>query len=315
MYDFGSTERHGIVRVIPVRLAYDDRHDRIYPLEVTAVTASEGTPARCKVENTRQRQAHQDRRPRPHHHRSPHLHDRLPGRGRPQRVRGPRRAVLECHRVGMVRAHRPGPVRSSARPDHAGGVLRRGARSLALPCTRRVDGRPPAFSGTLGPGEGSRVVVGFPTGAVGDAPKPDPRRALEHRPCVRRAPPPRWGWARAHAGSPSSPASACWSCARAGTALRRLAGRRGVRQHRPATRSAVPLSSTPRRPVEFVPPDGLRPGPGRHAHRRAGQPPRRHRHDHRPRGARLPQDHRDPEGGWFGKPDWRLDQLEGRRRA
>jgi hypothetical protein len=41
---FGSTPRHGIFRYIPVRLRYDDDHDRIYPLELLSVSTSPGTP-------------------------------------------------------------------------------------------------------------------------------------------------------------------------------------------------------------------------------------------------------------------------------
>ena len=50
-------------------------------------------------------------------------------------------------------------------------------------------------------------------------------------------------------------------------------------------------------PVEFVPPDGVLPGPGRHARRRAREPRRRHRDDRRPRGARLAHDHRPRRQG------------------
>ncbi len=38
--EFGSTERHGILRYIPDRLRYDDRYDRITPIELVDVTAS-----------------------------------------------------------------------------------------------------------------------------------------------------------------------------------------------------------------------------------------------------------------------------------
>jgi uncharacterized membrane protein YgcG len=42
---FGSTPRHGIFRYIPDRLRYDDEYDRVYPIELVSVTASpEGTP-------------------------------------------------------------------------------------------------------------------------------------------------------------------------------------------------------------------------------------------------------------------------------
>jgi Predicted membrane protein (DUF2207) len=48
-YDFGSTERHGIFRDIPVRFSYDDRYDRVYKIHDVSVTASSGTPDQFKV--------------------------------------------------------------------------------------------------------------------------------------------------------------------------------------------------------------------------------------------------------------------------
>ncbi len=38
-YDFGSNERHGIFRDIPTRFPFDDKHERVYPLTVRSVTA------------------------------------------------------------------------------------------------------------------------------------------------------------------------------------------------------------------------------------------------------------------------------------
>jgi uncharacterized membrane protein YgcG len=49
-YDFGSTEHHGIFRDIPVRFHYDDRYDRVYPVDVTSVTATGGASADYKVQ-------------------------------------------------------------------------------------------------------------------------------------------------------------------------------------------------------------------------------------------------------------------------
>jgi hypothetical protein len=48
-YDFGFTGHHGIIRLIPVRFRYDDRYDRVYPLKVLSVTGSPGTPDQYKV--------------------------------------------------------------------------------------------------------------------------------------------------------------------------------------------------------------------------------------------------------------------------
>ena len=43
-YDFASNSRHGIFRDIPVRLDYDSRYERVYPLKVISVEGSPGTP-------------------------------------------------------------------------------------------------------------------------------------------------------------------------------------------------------------------------------------------------------------------------------
>lgn len=40
-YDFGPNERHGIVRDVPTRLRYDDVFDRVYPLDVVSVRATD----------------------------------------------------------------------------------------------------------------------------------------------------------------------------------------------------------------------------------------------------------------------------------
>jgi uncharacterized membrane protein YgcG len=37
-YDFGTNSRHGIIRRIPARFRYDDKQDRVYPIEAVAVT-------------------------------------------------------------------------------------------------------------------------------------------------------------------------------------------------------------------------------------------------------------------------------------
>jgi uncharacterized membrane protein YgcG len=42
--DFADTPRHGIFRYIPNRLRYDDRYDRVYPIDLISVTTSPGTP-------------------------------------------------------------------------------------------------------------------------------------------------------------------------------------------------------------------------------------------------------------------------------
>ncbi len=49
-YDFDSTpDRHGIYRLIPDRARYDKHHDRVRPIKITSVTASDGVSAKRKL--------------------------------------------------------------------------------------------------------------------------------------------------------------------------------------------------------------------------------------------------------------------------
>ena len=50
-YDFAANRRHGIFREIPVRLHYDSRYERVYPLKVISVEGSPGTPDQYKRES------------------------------------------------------------------------------------------------------------------------------------------------------------------------------------------------------------------------------------------------------------------------
>lgn len=51
-YDFGIVPKHGIFRDVPVRFDYPPKanHDRVYPIQVESVQASEGTPAQYTLE-------------------------------------------------------------------------------------------------------------------------------------------------------------------------------------------------------------------------------------------------------------------------
>jgi hypothetical protein len=49
VYDFGFTHHHGIFRNVPVRFHYNGRYDRVYPLEVLSVVGSPGTPDQYEV--------------------------------------------------------------------------------------------------------------------------------------------------------------------------------------------------------------------------------------------------------------------------
>jgi uncharacterized protein (TIGR04222 family) len=49
VYDFGSNSKHGITRQIPTRFHYNSRYDRLEPVSDVGVTTSPGTPAQTKV--------------------------------------------------------------------------------------------------------------------------------------------------------------------------------------------------------------------------------------------------------------------------
>jgi uncharacterized membrane protein YgcG len=50
-YVFGPGEHHGIYRDIPEALRYDDRHDRVYPIDVVSVRATGGASSDYAVEH------------------------------------------------------------------------------------------------------------------------------------------------------------------------------------------------------------------------------------------------------------------------
>ncbi len=51
VYDFGAEQRHGIYREIPTRLPYDDTYYRVFPLHVDSVSGSPGTPVGYTTED------------------------------------------------------------------------------------------------------------------------------------------------------------------------------------------------------------------------------------------------------------------------
>jgi uncharacterized protein (TIGR04222 family) len=307
-YDFGAAERHGIFRIIPVRLAYDERHERIYPLEVTAVAGSEGTPDEYKVEDTG--------------------NDKRIRIGDPDRTITGRHTYTIDYRVegtlngftdhdelfwNAIGTEWPVPIERAAVTVEVPAPVTQvacfaGPERSSLPCgSARADGQVASFSDALARGEGLTVVVGFPTGAV-----PTPTPILDER------------WSIAHAFS----ANASTVGVGLGALIAVLAGfgllvwqggrdRRYVGSHVDVAfgnvggeEESVPLLERTETPVEFVPPDGLRPG-------QVGTLVDEVAHpldvtatiiDLAVRGHLRIEE--IPKEGWFGKPDWRLVHLE-----
>ena len=309
-YDFGSAERHGIFRVIPVRLRYDDRYERFYPLDVTAVTGSEGTPDQYEVEDDG--------------------NDKRIKIGDPDRTITGRHTYTIDYRVegtlngfadhdelywNAIGSHWSVPIEQAsvtvALPADVSQVACfAGPDRSSLPCAAaRADGRTASFSGSLSAGEGLTVVVGFPTGAV-----PTPAPVLDER----------WSITRAFAVTAGTVGVGAVGLVAVIAGFALLVWRSG-RDRRfvgspvdvafgniGGEEEAVPLGERTATPVEFVPPDGMRPG-------QMGTLVDEVAHpldvtatiiDLAVRGHLRIEE--IPKEGWFGKPDWRLVQLEGR---
>lgn len=307
-YDFGANHRRGILRYIPVRFNYDDRHDRVYPLEVLSVQGSPGTPDDYEVyqesDNTVIRIGDPDRTiTGPHRYTISY------------RVRGAMNG-FENHDelywdvvgmdwevpIGRVSATVTTPAQVTQVACFAG------PHRSSLPCqTAAAEGSRAEFAHpALDPFEALTVVVGIPSGVI--AP---PAPILEER----------WSLARAFSVTPVTLAGALstmgilvwlvyhqvWKRGRdrryAGSAVDAAMGVGGPE---------VPVRwrERPGVPVEYVPPEGLKPGQvgtlmdetantldviatiidlAVHGYLRIEE---------------------IPKEGWFGKPDWRLVRLK-----
>jgi hypothetical protein len=259
VYDFGPNERHGIFRDLPVRFRYDDTYDRVYPLEVRSVRASPGTPAGYEVVRegglVRIRIGDPDRTITGRH--TYEIAYRIGGalNGFPSHDELYWNAVGDGWPVPIdrveVRVEGPAPIARVA--------CFAGPTGSALPCTsaRIRDGVARFAHEGLGPREGLTVVAALPKGAV-----PEPRPVLEER----------WSLGRAFAVTPLSVGLGLLLAVAAAAGLGRLlwvAGRdrryRGspvdvLHGNPTGLEQAVPLLEGGEGPVEFAPPEGIRPG-------------------------------------------------------
>lgn len=258
-YDFGAQERHGILRTIPVRLRYDDRHDRLYPVEIVSVEGSPGAPDEYRVERG--------------------------GGDLTLRIGDPDRTITGAHTYTIayrveaalngfddhdelywnaVGAEWSVPVEQASVTVVAPTTILQvacfaGPEGSSLPCTAaRSDGATARFTHeALGAFEALSVVAAIPAGVV---PAPQPR--LEER----------WSPERAFSVTPATVASAgalmavvaagflalAWNTGRdrryAGSHVDVVFGAEGDREE------AVPVTERPGTPVELAPPDGVRAG-------------------------------------------------------
>ncbi|HEX9992394.1 MAG TPA: DUF2207 domain-containing protein [Acidimicrobiales bacterium] len=307
-YDFGGNARHGIFRDIPVRFHYDDRYDRVMPIEVLSVDGSEGTPDHYEVEDEgaakRIRIGDEDETiTGPHTYR---IRYRVDGA-----LNGfPDHDELYWNAVGHEWSVPIGAM--TARVTTPSGITQvtcfAGSEGSQLPCgASTADGTTASFTnGPVGPFQGLTVVVGFEPGAV-----PAPEPILDER----------WSFARAFAVTPATVGGSVALLAAVLGGFATLAWRAGRDRRYVGSPTdiafgnttgaveAVPLMERTETPVEFAPPDGLRPGQVGTLVDEAANPldVTATIVDLAVRGYLRIEE--IPKQGWFGKPDWRLVKL------
>ena len=310
-YDFGVSARHGILRDIPTRLTYDDTYDRIYPLEVIDVRASQDTPPGYAVESadggiTRIRVGDADIEITGRHsyELTYTVHAALNG--------FPDHDELYWNAIGTEWA---APIERATIRVRAPATITQvacfqGYEGSTLPCGRAsAKGSEARFAqSALGSYSGVTIVIGLPKGAV-----PEPVPVLEER----------WTLGRAFEATPVTlGATGLLAMAVVGGAGA-LVWRRGrdrrfrgsqvdqVMGNPTGEHQAVPLGEADASaPVEFAPPDDMRPGQiGTLVDEQANVlDVSATLVDLAVRGYLLIQE--IEKGGWFGKPDWRLIRLE-----
>ncbi|GMU41714.1 MAG: hypothetical protein AMXMBFR23_25800 [Chloroflexota bacterium] len=260
VYDFGGNERRGILRDVPVRVHYDGTHDRLYGLEVIEVGASAGTPAGYVVEDApggmkRIRIGDADVTITGRHDYALRyrIRDALNGFASHDELYW--NAIATGWAVPIDRA----TVEVIAPAEITRIACYSGYDGSSLPCTSATPAgdRANFAEGGLGAYEGVTVVVALPKGAV---PEPQPR--LIERWSLRRAfevtPFTLGGAGTLLALVVGGVARVTWLSGRdrryRGSAVDVAFGGAGGADER------VPLGQGGPYPVEYAPPDGLRPG-------------------------------------------------------
>ncbi len=257
-YDFGINERHGIFRKIPVRFQYDDRYDRVYPVDVISVTGSPGTPVEYETSNEDQNLVIKIGDP----------DKTISGRHTYTIVYGVEGALngFEDHDElywNAIGFEWPVTIQGvDATLTAPAGIQRvacfAGPRGSNLPCNLGVaEGDKATFAHPqLSPGEALTVVVAIPKGAVNN-----PEPVLDER----------WSAGRAFSVTPLTVAG---SLAIMGALLafiyrrvfvkgrdKRFAGSPvDAAMATSGLEEPVGLLERPAIPVEYLPPDNLRPG-------------------------------------------------------
>ena len=259
-YDFGALPKHGIFRDLPTRETWDAHHDRVYKIEDVNVTTPDGTPSQVQTSRTQH-----------------YLHLRI---GDPNRtVTGVHTYDISYRVTGAPRAYPDhdelfwdpignqwsvpianAQVRVQAPADISHTACFAGAQGSRLLCDQMShSGVRATFSQhVLGPNEGLTIVVGMASGSI----QPPPQPILQRRRTVLDA----------FAVRPDTvtPAAALAVLGVGGVLV--LVYRKGRdRRYRGSAVDAafgnvtgaeerVGLHRSMAGPVEFVPPDNVRPG-------------------------------------------------------
>lgn len=311
-YDFGSNTRHGIFRDIPVRLDYDSRYERVYPLKVISVEGSPGTPDQYKRESITNKA-------------------RLKIGDPDKTITGAHRYTITYRIEGALNGFEghdelywnaigtewPVPIEvATVRVTTPADIIEvacfggEGGSRLACAQAERA-GRTAGFSDRrLSAGDGVTVVVAFAKGAV-----PPPAPVLDER----------WSLARAFSVTPATAGAGLVLLLVAVFGVIRLAWRTGRDQAYAGSPVDIAFATAGQEervrpsfgpfggvetPVEFVPPDNFRPGQvGTLVDETANTlDVTATIVDLAVRGyLRIDE---IPKKGWFGKPDWTLTRLK-----
>jgi len=260
-YDFGVVPHHGIYRDVPVRTSQSgkDGYDRVYPLTVESVTASADTPAQYTVED----------------------------QGNDQRIKigDPDRTITGAHTYEITYRVRGAlnafddhdelvwnavgtewsvPVERASAVVHAPAAVQRvgcarGTYGSTAPCTTAASaGNDAVFAvEQLGPYEGMTFTVALPSGAVVPTPKPILEERFDVASAFRVTPATGGISAGLLALFALIAIFLVWKFGRdrrfAGSAVDAAYGNDG------GSEVAAPMHEA-ETPVEFAPPDDLRPG-------------------------------------------------------
>ncbi len=258
-YDFGSNERRGIFREIPTRFPYDDEHERVYPIEDITVTATpESTPTDVQVTTegnvTRIRIGDPDVFITGQHTYTISY-----------TVRGALNGFEDHDELfwNAIGTEWPVPIEQAQTTVTAPAAILdvlcfTGPQGSTLPCTSsNVDGTTARFTEDgLNPFEALTVVVGFPTGVV-----PTPVPILEEKLTFSTAFDPAPGKIAVGVGALVLGVVGLVWLLRKGRD-RRFVGSATDQAFGNITgeEEAVPLRGRVTGPVEFEPPEGIRPG-------------------------------------------------------